>query len=181
MRDRRKTLVCPNSECKAALVSWTSFIMDILAYISPLNEASVVLPLCILFTVPSGGLHSSTPLHRSYFLPLCAFSSITPPSKRGTSWRGRRCEGDLAVVGGSECERLLCRRHRSNCPLWTMKALLMTHKQCEISSGNVEKYLLFDPAPSITACTDLLIYLSCTVWLQVVEFRAVPGAFQGFC
>lgn len=138
--------------------------MDILAYISPLNEASVVLPLCILFTVPSGGLHSSAPLRRSYFLPLCTFSTITASSERATSWRGRRCVcgGDLAVVAGSNCERLLCRRHGSNCPLRTTKELLMIHKQCEIFSGNVEKYFIFHPAPSKNTRAHLLIHLNCT-------------------
>lgn len=180
MRHPQKTLIWPNSECNGALVSWASFIIDILAYIRPLNEASVVLPLSILFTVPSGGLHSSGPLRRSYFLPLCTFSDITASSKWGTSWRGCRCGGDLAVVGGSKCERLLCRQHGSNCPVGTMKELLMTHKQCETFSGNVQKYLIFHPSPSTNTRKDLLIHLNCAGWLQVVEFRAVPGAFKVF-
>lgn len=178
MRHPQKTLISPNSECNGALFSWTSIIMDILAYISPLNEASVVLPLCILFTVPSGGLHSPGPLRRSYFLPLCTFSDITASSKWGTSWRGCRCGGDLAVVGGSKCERLLCWQHGSNCPVETMKELLMTLKQCEIFSGNVQKYLIFHPLLSTNTRKDLLIHLSCADWLQVVEFGAVAGEFK---
>lgn len=73
----QKTFFYPNSGCNAALVIWTSYY----GRISPLNEASVALPLCILFTVPPGVLHSSTRLHRSYFLPLCTFSSFAPSSE----------------------------------------------------------------------------------------------------
>lgn len=58
--------------------------MDALAYISPVNEASVALPLCILFTVPPGVLHSSTRLHRSYFLLCVRF----PPSRHPLSEKG---------------------------------------------------------------------------------------------
>lgn len=181
MRHPQKTLICPNSECNGALVSWTSLIMDILAYISPLNEASVVLPLCILFTVPSGGLHSPGPLRRSYFLPLCTFSDVTASSKWGTSWRGCRCGGDLAVVGGSKCERLLCRQHGSNCPVGTMTELWMTHKQCEIFSGNVKKNIwFFPPSPSTNTRKDLLIHLCCAdyKWLNS-EFQEHLRVFFG--
>lgn len=48
----------------------------------PIEWSQCSAPLCILFTVPPGVLHSSTPLHRSYFLPLCTFSSIHPLSEK---------------------------------------------------------------------------------------------------
>lgn len=78
----QKTFFCPNTVMLRLLSEWA--FTDVLAYISPVNEASVALPLCILFTVPPGVLHSSTRLHRSYFLLCVCF----PPSRHPLSEKG---------------------------------------------------------------------------------------------